>query len=560
MLGFHNNRAFRGVTWILIIAFFSMVMAPTAPAFAGVPSTDQKQDVQPGTTSPETSESAPAAPEEQNGPDQTVVNPTPLFGVQMYGSTGKTSKYFNALDQSGATWVRNRFSWKHVEPEDVTADNGKSYKWSSVDSVVAAVLEGNIRMILTIEDSPRWASTYADGPIDRVPMAKFAEFVYDLVERYDGDGINDAPGAPIVEHFEFSNEPDRHCAGRPGWGAHGAEYGQMLKAAYPAVKAANPNAQVVFGGLAYDWFNSKSCNVPSKSSNPNYTGYLSEWPIRGGGFVYEFLDEVLQECGSDACFDVMNIHVYSAFAENWRRFPEANTMSIGLYEKVGYVREKLYHYGLGDKPIIITEAGTPSAGPPGDASAKDEHMQAQHVVAFYTQGMASGVKALAWWVLYDLSPTDWPSPVGLVTQDSQPKLSFKSYQVMVDKFQNMKFDHRLGPAETGIAWNAFPTMEAYKFTNPATKKVLYVAWLNPKWAFVDPNWINPSIYKPLTVWGKRATVQDIYGKSKAVITDAQDGTVDDKVQIPINGEPVYIQIDPADVVAMQSIYMPVIKR
>lgn len=530
-----NKSIVRAISWILIVAFISVFVGPSAPAHAGIVS-----DVQ------------------QEEPVEPTANPTQLFGVQMYGATGKNSKYFDALDQSGAKWVRNRFFWKNVEPDDVTPDNNKSYKWSSVDSVVAAVLDTDINLILTIEESPKWAATFPDGPIDKVPMSKFAEFVHDLVERYDGDGNEDAPGTPIVEYFEFNNEPDRHCAGRPGWGAHGREYGQMLKAVYPAVKAANPNAKVVFGGIAYDWFNSKECNVPAQASNPNYTGFLSEWPIRGGGFVYEFLDDVLTECGDEACFDVMNIHVYSAFAQNWRRFPGVNGMSIGLYEKVEYVREKLRQYGHSSKPIVITEAGTPSAGPPGDVSAKDEHMQAQHVVAYYTQGIASGVQSLAWWVLYDLSPSDWPAPVGLVTQDGQPKLSFKAYQVMSDKMRTMQFDRRLSPADTGVGWDAFPTMEAYKFRDPSTGKVLYVAWLNPKWAFIDPNWQVPGLHKILTVWGKRATVQDIYGKNKAVITDEQDGVPDNKVAVPINGEPVYIQIEAAD--AVDVLYLPSVNR
>ena len=38
------------------------------------------------------------------------------------------------------------------------------------------------------------------------------------------------------------------------WGPYGADYAQMLCAVYPAVKAASPNARIVLGGIAYDWF------------------------------------------------------------------------------------------------------------------------------------------------------------------------------------------------------------------------------------------------------------------------------------------------------------------
>ena len=36
------------------------------------------------------------------------------------------------------------------------------------------------------------------------------------------------------------------------WGNDGDKYAAMLKAVYPAIKAANPNAKVVLGGIAYE--------------------------------------------------------------------------------------------------------------------------------------------------------------------------------------------------------------------------------------------------------------------------------------------------------------------
>ena len=88
-----------------------------------------------------------------------------------------------------------------------------------------------------------------------------------------------------------------------------------------AIKDANPNAQVLLGGLAYDWF--------------------TDDPENPGPFVRSFLDDVLKNDGGQY-FDIMNIHAYPAFAKEW-----TDTGGPGLREKVEFVRNKLQNeYGL----------------------------------------------------------------------------------------------------------------------------------------------------------------------------------------------------------------------
>ena len=58
---------------------------------------------------------------------------------------------------------------------------------------------------------------------------------------------------PQVKYWEFYNEPDNIFS---AFGDKGKQYAAMLNAVYPSVKAANPAAQVVLGGIALDWFSS----------------------------------------------------------------------------------------------------------------------------------------------------------------------------------------------------------------------------------------------------------------------------------------------------------------
>ncbi len=424
--------------------------------------------------------------------------PQTLFGVQMYGDTRATSPYFDSLKDSQASWYRNEISWSAVEP--VNTDPNQ-FRWGHVDHVVGAATDGGINMVLTIGYVPNWAADVPgrpNGPIDPIYMGEFAEFVQALVERYDGDGFADIPGGTKVTHFEFFNEPDRVPEGgaRSGWGEEPEAYAQMLSFVYPAVKAANPGAQVLFGGIAYDWF-----------------------VDQGGPYVSEFLDGVLQE-GGGAYFDIMNFHGYPPFAANWA------PQGPGIYEKTVAIQNKLLQYGL-QKPFFITESGMHSNNDVG--LPLTEELQARYVVQLYTEGVAANVQTLIWFMLYD--PPDWyPFKNGLVTAEESPKnkLAFDAYRVAVRMMEDMRSFGVLSAAETGNA-----KMQAYRLRNDAALHTLYVAWMNP---------VDSSETANLRILASRATVSDIYGNEK-IISDGDDGSTDNHVTVGVSAQPVYVSVE-----------------
>lgn len=415
------------------------------------------------------------------------------FAVQIYGGSGLVSGYLPPLQGSGATWVRNQVFWEEVEP---TNQNPPQYNWRVVDAIVGATTQGCYHMILTHVSSPSWAATNAPGPIDLVGLDRFAQYIGGLVERYDGDGINDAPGSPIVEYFEFYNEPD--AGPRPdgeAWGNHGALYADMLKAVYPAVKAANPNAQVVFGGIAYDGFTEN-----------------------GGVFVRRFLDDVLAAGGGDY-FDIMNFHQYPAFSTAW-----TNNKGPGLREKTVAIRQKLAQYGL-DKPIIITETGWHNNNHP--IFPGNDEIQSRYVVSLFAQGLAADVKINTWWPLVDIGPT-YEYDSGLVTTTLQPKPAYWVFRLMTQELGHAQFVSTLTNAQTGNA-----DLEVHQFTDGATGQTLYVAWRNP----VN----NPNLPElPLQLNANQVLVKDMYG-TVSVVNDADDGSVNGRVRVPV-GRPVYIRV------------------
>ena len=150
------------------------------------------------------------------------------------------------------------------------------------------------------------------------------------------------------------------------WGDFGHEYAQMLCAVAPAMKAASPNAKVLMGGLAYDFFEGED----------------------NGVFVRGFLDDVLAG-GGGSCLDYMVFHYYPAFEFRWE--PDAP----GLSGKAAFLRSKLQQYGLADLPMMVTEAGFHSN--PWPQWPSTERLQASYVVKFFTQAIAADIKVLTWW-------------------------------------------------------------------------------------------------------------------------------------------------------------------
>lgn len=421
-----------------------------------------------------------------------------VFGVQMYGNTARSSPYHRFLIDSGASWLRVAFSWYLIEPENV---DPSAYNWASADLFTSAARadSGGLTMIVTIGGNPEWASDYRNGPLDPEDLSSYVEFVEAVVERYDGDGIDDAPGSPIVNHWEIYNEPDRGSLGYDfRWGNYAGEYAQLLAAVYPAVKNANPQAQVLLGGMAYDWFEDQ-----------------------GGYFVRTFLDDLLSAGGGDY-FDIINFHVYPVFWMNW-----TNQESPGLLEKASFIKDKMAGYGYPDKPIIASEAGWHSNDHSQFPSTPE--IQARYVAELFTQSLAAELKTMIWWMLHD-PVGNHAYENGLLTNDSPPqaKLAFYAYQNAVSQLGSASF-HRILPVnETGAS-----EMEAYEFRDNLHRQTVYVAWLNP---------ISATGVKPLRIAASLANVIDIYGASYAV-SDGQDGQADGYVTINVGGQPGYIVVD-----------------
>ncbi len=426
-----------------------------------------------------------------------------MFGVQTYDVMGSGTPYYQSMIDSGAAWVRVETYWQAVEPQNTTPDQ---YNWDAIDALAGAVNDGCMNTVFTIESNPSWAASTTAGPIDRAPLSELAEYLGAVVERFDGDGFDDAPGTPEVHYFELYNEPDRgSLPNAPGWGDHGADYAAMLQAVYPAMKAADPQVKVLLGGIAYD----------------NFIGEEPE-----GAFVKSFLTDVLNAGGGDY-FDVMNFHYYPLFAARWTGSADG-TKGIGFYEKTQAVRTVLQQAGL-SKPFVVTEGGWHSNA--DQAPASSEAAQAIYAFQMYMQSYASGVDFTMWWTLYDIDYNFYPFKNGLVSSisESDPprrKQSFTVYQTLASQIGPLSFVQKLPDAATGNS-----QIEAYHFTGART---VYGAWLNP---------ILTTTTKTFSINASQVTERNMFWAVVKTIRDRDDGSTDGRVRVAVNGTPKYFEVN-----------------
>lgn len=169
----------------------------------------------------------------------------------------------------GVNDIRIAVPWIYTQPT-----NGEDYDWTKLDYVVHAASEREMNIVGAISGTPAWAGFPINGHSDPADYARFAAAVAD---RYKDDTIGE------IDAYEVWNEPNGSLFYNP---IDAAAYTAMLRAAYPAIKANNPNAVVIAGVLG------SVSTIPGLSLQPQT-------------FVAQMYD-----AGAQGSFDAMSFHPY----------------------------------------------------------------------------------------------------------------------------------------------------------------------------------------------------------------------------------------------------------
>lgn len=340
---------------------------------------------------------------------QTLI---PLMGIE---ETNINDSRMKLIEASGAFWFRrNVLLWHEVEPQEGTRN------WevlSKLEGELSESSQSGLEVILIVRGTPAWAQMISGstcGPILPEKLDVFADFMHELVTRYSAPPYN-------VRYWELGNEPDVDPALVPPdfpfgcWGDQtdpnygGGYYAQMLKAVYPQIKAADPDAQVLVGGLLMD-------------CNPLYPGEGRACkPTR-------FIEGVLADGGGEF-FDGISFHAYDYYTgpytyrnDNWQS-SSAITGPV-LVAKANYLRGLLDTYEISDKFLMNTEFGLLCGRDGNEPECQNEEFQlskASYAIQANANALKEGLKANVWYSL-----TGWRG-TGLVDKQMIPYPVYYAY-------------------------------------------------------------------------------------------------------------------------------------
>jgi hypothetical protein len=396
--------------------------------------------------------------------------PPPVFGVQMIRIENPYGLQ-QALDAK-VKWVRyHAFPWDLIEPSP------GNYAWQEVNETsLRNAYENGLKVIAIVQYAPGWAQKYpgsACGPIASDHLDDFARFLAALVQRYKGPPYN-------VKYWELGNEPDAGVAYNRSffgcWGETtdayygGRYYAEMLKRAYPAIKGADPDAQVLIGGLLLD----------RADDGPNQPSRFLEGILVGGGGPY---------------FDVVSFHAYSYYGGALGAMGNANWPGsvTAIPEKTTFVREVLGRYGYAGKKLVITEAALLCA----EDSAECLETQAMYVPRAYAEAAALGLESQSYYRMINetwrhtglLQPNLTPKPVYYAYQAAASFLSscqysgpVTGYEAAIEGYSFSRYD---GQGYVDVIWAPYGTIYAISLPPGASAFDLYGNPVSSSWVSLD---------------------------------------------------------------------------
>lgn len=329
----------------------------------------------------------------------------------------------------GAKWSRNVGEltiWGIIEPEF-----GKGYDWSGSDEVLKKAYEiGGVSFNMVVVIVPqRGKGENPDIPSDKENY--YSKFVEALVERYDGDGINDYSPIIKVKYWQMTNEPFPRQWESAGGTIDG--YVRFAELTHNAIKKSDPNAKIILGTFQLE-----------KTEEINK------------------LKQVIPKMKNKNLFDYVDTHYWNS----------GNNYKI----PVGEARSVLDSNGYSNAKMVALESGT-WAEMRGRGTEKD---QANYLIKEYAYNIAHDFLLINWnnlveWESFGRDTRNIYNYMGLIADGENndtipagtPRLSYYTYKKMVEILE-------------GSDWNNIQTIQEsdgiyiYKFLKNG--KPIWVAW------------------------------------------------------------------------------------
>jgi polysaccharide biosynthesis protein PslG len=339
--------------------------------------------------------------------------PAGFWGIVPQNSL--SSEQMQRLGQGGVQSLRLSIGWSSVQ-----SSPGAAFDWNGYDGQIEEAAKAGIKVLPFLTGAPEWAvpaakvpgagglQAPAHLPVGGAARIGWAAFLTAAVARYGPAGSfwSEHPGVPKrpIREWQIWNEPNfKYFVAKP----NPAEYGQLVKSSFTALRAADPGAQVVLAGL---FARPKGARDGRTGKHKSLNWYASD-----------FIDAMYKRNpGIKTKFQGASLHPYTIFARE-------------LVEVTNEFRHYLTLNHDGAKKLLITELGWSSgAKSGGNLFAKGPSGQAKELKTAFTQVRANQaqwkLKSVYWFSVDDQpGACNFCDGSGLFGPGFTPKPAWYSY-------------------------------------------------------------------------------------------------------------------------------------
>ncbi|MEM1058138.1 MAG: endo-1,4-beta-xylanase [Verrucomicrobiota bacterium] len=299
------------------------------------------------------------------------------FGIAIGGEPfGQYPTFFPLMDQVDIVGARGFPNWNVIEPTN------DAWNWTVADNYLDSAEANNINVSGVFAFATNWAApSQKHFPMSNLP--EWEEYVGEVTKRYAGR----------VKYWEVWNEPN---AGSFNAGNNSAaDYATLLRLAYAAAKAEDPDAQI---GISI------------------------------ANFHVDYIRAVITALGNQGAadsFDFIAVHPYELAGKMNEGDGEMYYLNI-----VPALRQMLAVHAPSkvNVPIWFTELGAKIGGKI-QGETIDEDLAAEILVKVYALGIAQGAERVSWFNIKDAGGSQG---FGLLKGNNNPRKTYTAYDAMTD--------------------------------------------------------------------------------------------------------------------------------
>lgn len=422
-----------------------------------------------------------------------------LFALSPYYHKEVWSRVYS---ECGAGWVNFAMvSWGSLEPSPPTG--GKhTYRWEKLDKSVRLWQNYGFRIVLSLRLGKGWFA----GPIryapklgrgegkallfkssDRLPrdMNSYRLWIYNLVERYDGDGENDMPELryPIL-HYQIGNEYSNPIF----WSGSFEDYAVLLLEARRSARQACKEVKIISNGIRWgDLFH----NDPNAEHfEETFQMFLDRLPTEGWREGWkrarEFTEKMVHLAGVYDILDAGGNGPHPTMSEGYMRWVLKELQKAGKKAVVWDMESRCEPLLIPNRLVVFH----PELAVPGGRQILNalrfkrnklheqalkwyRAEQARILAKVFVTRFSAGFRKVFMGMVSDWNQT-WgafstPNPyLGLLDADGRPWPAFYTFKLLVEKLDGFTTAEKVLSDET---------VEFHKFTFKDGRSPVWVAWL-----------------------------------------------------------------------------------